>query len=69
MFGFLALSIHQLAAQGEMVFLASRIEQGRQLCQDLKYGCFSTDVPENTSDPGVFIILYLINRDGNQSPR
>lgn len=24
-----ALSIHQLAAQGEMVFLASRIEQGR----------------------------------------
>lgn len=23
-----ALSIHQLAAQGEMVFLASRIEQG-----------------------------------------
>lgn len=25
-----ALSIHQLAAQGEMVFLASRIEQGRQ---------------------------------------
>lgn len=26
-----ALSIHQLAAQGEMVFLASRIEQGMLL--------------------------------------
>lgn len=28
-----ALSIHQLAAQGEMVFLASRIEQGRQCAE------------------------------------
>ena len=30
-----ALSIHQLAAQGEMVFLASRIEQGKQLLYKL----------------------------------
>lgn len=41
-----ALSIHQLAAQGEMVFLASRIEQGR-LSKDYSFCCHGVQAIQN----------------------